>query len=53
VRVTEDRVLKKLFGSDREEVTARWRKIQSDSTLLSVFPWPVGVEVKAVMSKPP
>jgi hypothetical protein len=51
--VSEIRVLRKLFGSDREEVTASWREIQSDSKLLSRFPWPAGMEVEAVMNNPP
>jgi hypothetical protein len=53
LRVIESRVLRKLSGSDRVEVTASLRKIQSDSKLLSGFPLPAGMEVKAVMNNPP
>jgi hypothetical protein len=31
----------------------RLLRIQDDSKLLSGFPWPIGMEVKAVMNNPP
>jgi hypothetical protein len=46
-------VLKYLLNKQRKFLAFTFCHIQDDSKLLSGFPWPVDMEVKAVMHNPP
>ena len=40
LRMFENRVLRRIFGSERDEVTEEWRKLHNEE-LINLYPYPL------------